>query len=81
MSKADPAEPAGDSRAAPEIITVDQMGYIEALDCHTASGKLCCAWCKKPATYFVRQSYSAPDIHMALAPKCIACMGLEEPEP
>ena len=64
----------------PKIITVKEMGYGEAMNCHTVSGKRRCDWCRKPATYFVRQSITRPGFHMSISPKCVACMGLKEPE-
>ena len=67
------------ARRRPKIITVSEMTHVEAMDCHDVRGRCRCDWCKKPATHFVRQSVSRPGFHMAIAPKCVACMGLHEP--
>ena len=63
-----------------KVITVKEMGYVEAMDCHDSRGRRRCDWCRKPATYFVRQSVSEPGFHMGIAPKCVTCAGVEEPQ-
>lgn len=63
---------------APTIITVREMGYVEAMDCHDARGRRRCDWCKKPATFFVRQSIHKSGFHMGIAPKCVVCAGVEK---
>lgn len=66
------------SKRKPIIMTIQDMTYIEALDCHTAAGKRRCDWCKKPADRFVRMNINEPGMHMSIAPKCVVCAGLEE---
>lgn len=64
----------------PTIMTIKDMTYVEASACHTFAGKRRCDWCKKPAKYFVRQNISYPGMHVSIAPKCVACAGVEHPD-
>ena len=69
------------TKQAPAIMTVADMTHVEAAACHTAGGGKCrCDWCKKPAKYFVRMGGSAPWFHVCIAPKCVACAGVEYPD-
>ena len=61
----------------PEILTIKDMTHVEAMACHTAGGRRRCDWCKKPAHRFVRQSISYPGLHVTIAPKCVACAGID----
>ena len=65
------------SEKTPTILTIKDMTMVEAMACHTASGKRRCDWCKKPADRFVRMNITSAGAHFSIAPKCVVCAGIE----